>query len=207
MSFSSILNCFIQKLIFSLQFSFNEEKTSSPVSLLQFSFNRLPVPVTVLKRNRSGLWRHIKGTCRTLRWSCCKHSNNVAWHDRTQLSQHFCRATRVWCRVGVILWCEFAFISLQHMHFQFDYLCSGTTYDIIFRCCRLVFYKSCYEIAWFILFWCHKNVVTSLIKVHREIWPGLWCYILIRHSLWKAPTKTEPSNRTVWKPASDFRIV
>ena len=32
--------------------------------------------------------------------------------------------------------------ELQYMHFQFDYLCSVTTYEIIFCCCRLVYYKT-----------------------------------------------------------------
>ena len=40
---------------------------------------------SLYKSNRSGLWRHIIGTCHRLRWLCCKHSNNVTWHDKTLL--------------------------------------------------------------------------------------------------------------------------
>ena len=30
--------------------------------------------------------------------------------------------------------------EVQYLHFQFDHLCSVTTYDIIFCCCRPVYY-------------------------------------------------------------------
>ena len=58
-----------------------------------------------------------------------------------QLSQHL---SRILCRVGVTssnfvscrsdIMLQHLFIQelLQYMHFQFDYLCSVTTYDIIF---------------------------------------------------------------------------
>ena len=97
--------------------------------------NRSPVPAMDLKSNRSGLWRHMLETCRRLRRLCRKRSNNVAQHDETpvkstrlsrnknilssymkklQLSQHFCRATKIFCyatwvlcRVNVTLCCDF----------------------------------------------------------------------------------------------------
>ena len=83
--------------------------------------NRSPVPTMDLKSNRSVLWRHILETCRRLRKLCRKHSKNVARHDKTpvkwtllsrdmiklQLSEHFCRATWVPCRVGVTVRYDF----------------------------------------------------------------------------------------------------
>ena len=59
------------------------------------------------------------------------------------------------------------------MHFQSDYLCSVTTYDIIFAAVAQYIIKHLfYETAWSILFWSHKNDVTSLVKVHREYSPS-----------------------------------
>ena len=77
--------------------------------------NRSPVPAMDIKSNRSGLWRHMLETCRRLRRLCHKHSNNVARHDKKlQLSQNFCRATKIFChatwiscRVGLTLCCDF----------------------------------------------------------------------------------------------------
>ena len=68
-----------------------DSKITTPLSrfiiyLEQCLLIRSPVPGTmVLKSNRSGLWRHIIGTCRRLRWLCGKHSNIVARHDKTPI--------------------------------------------------------------------------------------------------------------------------
>ena len=45
--------------------------------------DRSPVPAMDLNSNRSGLWRRMLETCRRLRKSCRKHTNNVARHDET----------------------------------------------------------------------------------------------------------------------------
>ena len=104
--------------------------------------NRSPVPAMDLKSNRSGLWRHMLDTCRRLRRLCRKHSNNVARHDKTPvkptlLSREMSFMSR---RSDIMLWLLYI-QKLQSMHFQFDYLCSVATYDIIF-CCRPVYYKT-----------------------------------------------------------------
>ena len=57
------------------------------------------------------------------------------------------------------------------MHFQFDYLSSVATYDIIFYVVQYIIKHLFYETAWSILFWKHKNDVTSPVKVHREYSP------------------------------------
>ena len=69
--------------------------------------DRSPAPVMALKSNRSGLWRHIIGTCRRLKRLCANFQ--TLSHDmiKLQLSQHFCRVTRVSCRIGVTLSCDF----------------------------------------------------------------------------------------------------
>ena len=91
--------------------------------------NRSPVPATVLKSNRSGLWRHIIGTCRRLRWLYRKHSNIVARHDKTPVKwtllsldkNTVSRDTSFMSRrSNIMLW--FLYIKkLQYMHFQSDY--------------------------------------------------------------------------------------
>ena len=58
------------------------------------------------------------------------------------------------------------------MHYQFDYFWSVATYDIIFAVVRYIIKHLFYETAWSILFWNHKNDVTSLVKVHREYSPA-----------------------------------
>ena len=73
---------------------------------------RSPVPAMDLKSNRSGFWGHMLKACRRLRRLCRKHSNIVSRHDKTPvkptlLSEYFCRATWVSCRVGVTLCCDF----------------------------------------------------------------------------------------------------
>ena len=108
-----------QKILLNLiQTSKNNKGYNIPRACL---LDRSPVPAMDLKSNRSGLWCHMLETCRRLRRLRRKRSNNVARHDKTpvkstvlsrdmiklQLSQHFCRATWVSCRVGVTLCCDF----------------------------------------------------------------------------------------------------
>ena len=50
------------------------------------------------------------------------------------------------------------------MHFQFDFLCSVTTYDITFATVFQYIVK-------YLFYGSHKNDVTSLIKVHRGYSP------------------------------------
>ena len=57
--------------------------------------NRSPVPAMVLKSNRSGLWRHVIGTCHRLRWLCRKHSNNVARLDKTPVMHQSIPSTNI----------------------------------------------------------------------------------------------------------------
>ena len=101
-------------------------------------------------------------TCRRLRRLCRKHSNNVARHDKIQLSQHFCRATKIFC--GPTL----SFMSRRSCEFYTFRSCntcafSLTTFaelrqDIIF-CCRPVYYK-------------------TLIRSMRQ--PDLYCFETIK---------------------------
>ena len=162
--------------------------------------NRSPVPAMDLKSNRSGLWRHIIGSCRRLRRSCRKHSNNVARHDKTpvkstflshdknilscdminlQLSQHFCRTTKmfchatwVWCRVGVTLCCDFyTFRSCNTCTFSLPTFALLRHTTQFFGVVRYIIKHLFYETAWSILSWNHANDVTSQVKVHREYSP------------------------------------
>ena len=52
-------------------------------------------------------FRKLIETFRKLRRLCRKRSNNVARHDKTPVKSTLCRATRVPCRVGVTLCCDF----------------------------------------------------------------------------------------------------
>ena len=130
----------------------HHEYYNIPIACL---LNRWPFPAMVLKSNRSGLWRHIIRTCRTLRWLCRQHSNNVARHDKLQSSRHFCRATKIFCRatrvscrVGVTLCCDF--YTLRSCN---TCIFSLTTFA---------------ETSGSILFWNHKNGITSLVKFCME---------------------------------------
>ena len=59
--------------------------------------------------------------------------------------------------------------ELQYMHFQLDYLCSVTTYDILLAAvARYIIKHLFYETSLSILFSSHKNDVISLVKVHSE---------------------------------------
>ena len=115
--------------------------------------NRSQVPAMDLKSNRSGLWHHITGTCRRLRWLCRKHSNIGARHDKTPSFMSR--------RSGIMLWLLYI-KKLQYMHFHFDYFFRVATYDIIFAVVRYIIKHLFDETAWSILFWNHKNDVTSL---------------------------------------------
>ena len=97
-----------------------------------------PVPAMDLKSNRSGLWRHILETSRRLRRLCRNVQTMSRDMIKLHLSQHFCRATKIFCRaawvhVVYMLWL-LHILKLQYMHFQFAYFCSVGTYDIIFWC-------------------------------------------------------------------------
>ena len=102
--------------------------------------------------NRSGLWRHIIGTCRRLRWLCRKHSSIVARHDKTLVKSTFLSRDTISRRSDIMLWLLYI-KKLQYMHFQFWVLLQGC------------------ETAWSILFY-HKNDDISLVKVHREYSPA-----------------------------------
>ena len=77
------------------------------------------------KSNRSGLWR--LETRRRLRRLCRKHSNNVAPHDKTPVKST--RNTNFMSRRSDTMLHHLYIKELKYMHFQFDYLCSVTTYD------------------------------------------------------------------------------
>ena len=153
-----------------------------------------------LKSNRSGLWRHMLETCRRLTRLCRERSNNVARHDKTpvkstllsrdmiklQLSQHFCRATRVSCRVGVTLCCDFYTLrSYNTCTFSLPTFAVLWHNDIIFWCC-LVYYKTL--ILWNSLIytilkpckWRHnpsqssQRILACASYSPYKIWPGLW---------------------------------
>ena len=124
----------------------------------RFDCNRSPVPAMVLKSNILGLWRHIIGTFRRLRWLCRKHSNIVARHDKTPFKSTLllrdkilCRATRVSCRVGVTLCCDFYTLRSCNTCIFSLTTCAGLRYII-----KHLFY----ETAWSILFW--KQIYTIL---------------------------------------------
>ena len=70
--------------------------------------NRLPVPAMDLKSNRSGLWRHMLAEL-VAGWEDYVADVQTMSRDmiKLQLSQHFCRATWVSCRVGVTLYSDF----------------------------------------------------------------------------------------------------
>ena len=100
---------------------------------------------------------------------------------KLQLSQHFCRVTKfilsrdtsLMSRGSDIMLRLSCIQKLQYMHFQFDYMCSVTTYNILFA--AVVRYKIkhlFYQTSWSLLFWSHKKEVTSLIRVHREYLPA-----------------------------------
>ena len=117
--------------------------------------------------NRSGLWRHKLETCRRLRRLCRKQSNNVARHDKTPVNSTLLSRDMKRSDLMVV-----TFIHLKvalHGLSVWLFVCSVATYDIIF-CCRPVYYKTqlFYETAWSILFWNHKNDVTSLVKFCME---------------------------------------
>ena len=57
------------------------------------------------------------------------------------------------------------------MHFQFDHLCSVTTYDIFAAVLQYITEYLFHETAWPILFWSPKNDVTGLVKFQIEYWP------------------------------------
>ena len=76
--------------------------------------NRSPVPAMDLKSNRSDLWRRMLETCRRLRDYVASLQTMSRDMIKLQLSQHFCRATKIFCRatwvscrVGVTLCCDF----------------------------------------------------------------------------------------------------
>ena len=77
--------------------------------------NRSPVPAMDLQSNRSGLWRHML-TELVVGWEHYVANIQTMSHDmiKLQLSQHFCRTTKIYCRaawvscrVGVTLCCDF----------------------------------------------------------------------------------------------------
>ena len=127
----------------------------------------------VLKSNRSSLWRHIIGTCRRLRWLCRKHSEIVARHDKTPVKSTFLsRDTNLMSRRSDIM--------LQHLYRSFNTCTFSLTTCAMLRhttkcfaaVVRYIIKHLFYETAWSILFWSHKDDVTSLVKVHREYSPA-----------------------------------
>ena len=128
----------------------------------------------VLRSNRSGSWRHIIGICRRLRSLCRKHSNNALQHHKTPVKSTLlsCDKNILWHntsfmshRSDIMLWLLYIF-ELQYMYIHFDYFCSITT-QLFAAVVRYIIKHLFYETAWFILFWSHKNDVTSLVNVHR----------------------------------------
>ena len=132
-----------------------------------------------LKSNRSGLWRHMLAEF-VAGWEYHVASLQTMSRDRIklQLSQHFCRATKIFCRatwvscrIGVTLYYDFyTFRSCNTCAFSlptFAVLRHTTFFGVVWY-----IIKHFYETAWSILFWNHANDVRSLIKVHREYSPG-----------------------------------
>ena len=76
--------------------------------------NRSPAPAIDLKSSRSGLWPHTLETCRRLRRFVANIQTMSRDMIKLQLSQHFCHATKIFCRgtwvscrVEVTLCCDF----------------------------------------------------------------------------------------------------
>ena len=147
----------------------------------------------VLKSNRSVLWRHIIETCRRPRWLRRKYSNNVARHDKIPFKSRLLscnknnRVARASYLVGVTLRCDF-FCELQYVHFQFDHLCSVTTYSIICCGCRPIYCKTL--VQWNSLIytilkpwrWRHKPIQSSQRKLVCGSYSGhkIWiaCHVI-----------------------------
>ena len=77
------------------------------------------------------------------------HSYNSSDMLKLQFSQHLCPATkilccstRVLCRVGVTLCCDYIHSEVAIHAFSIWLLCSFTMYHITFCHCRLVYYKT-----------------------------------------------------------------
>ena len=70
-------------------------------------------------------------------------------------------------RSDVMLWLLHIY-QFQYMYFQFSCFCSVATYNIIFGVVQYIIKHLFCETAWSILFWNHKNDITSLVKVHKE---------------------------------------
>ena len=139
--------------------------------------NRSPFPAMNLKSNKSGLWRHMLEL--VTGWDYVASVQAMSRDMiKLQLSQHFCRATKIFCRatwvscrVGVTLCCDF-----------YRFRSCKLSVCLILQCCDIrhnffavVWYiikHLFYETAWSILFWNHKNDVRSLVKVHREYSPA-----------------------------------
>ena len=134
--------------------------------------NIWPVPASVPKSNRSGLWRHIIRTCHTLRWLCCKHSNNVARHDKTPVKStllsrdknlmsrrnDYYVVTLIHSEVAIHAFSVWLFVKCYDIR-QFLLMSSGIL---------IIIKHLFYEKAWSILFWSHKNGVINLVKIHRD---------------------------------------
>ena len=133
-----------------------------------------------LKSNRSGLWHHMLAEL-VAGWEYYVASVQTMSRDmmKLQLSQHFCRATKIFCRatwvscrVGVTLCCDFYTCrSCNTCTFSlptFAVLRHTTFFGVV----RYIIKHLFYETAWSILFWNHANDVTSLVKVHREYSPA-----------------------------------
>ena len=93
-----------------------------------------PVPAMVLnhaclwsKCNRSGLWRHIIGTCRS--W------DDYVANIQIQLSQHFCRATKIFCRETRIL-----------SNLRVTSCCNIFTFRVLIHTLSVWLLVQCYEI-------------------------------------------------------------
>ena len=137
-----------------------------------YLLNRSPVPAIDLKNNRSGLWRHMLAEL-VADWEDYVANVQTISRDmiKLQLSQYFCRATRVSCRVGVTLCCDFyIFRSCNTCTYSlppFAALRHTTFYGVA----RYIVKHLFYETAWSILFWNHTNYIISLVKVQREYSP------------------------------------
>ena len=134
--------------------------------------NRSPFPAIDLKSNRSGLWRHIIEL--VVGWEDYVARVQIMSCDmiKLHLSQHFWRATRVSCHVGVTLCRDFyTFRSCNICSFSlptFAVLRHSTIFGVVRYIMKYLFY----ETAWSILFWNHANDVTNLVNVHREYSPA-----------------------------------
>ena len=175
-----------KKTIMTTSFLSSSEKPYNIDSIVSIRFynipracllNRSPVPTMVLKSNRSGLWCHIIVTYRWLRWLCRKRSTMLRDMIEVQSSQYFLHDKNILSR-------DMNFMSRRRDYYVVTSILSEVAIHafsvwLLLQCCDIrhnfftvvqhVIKRLFYETAWSMLFWSHKNDVTSLVKISQRI--------------------------------------